>query len=550
MMKVGLMGLGEGGHLVAEALFSSSWCKLVAVASRKSHRIDRFVEKHPDIVAYDDYRSLIVENPLDALFVALPPFLRGKYLALAAEHGCPVWMITPVARRFDEAVEIMERFDKARCPVAVGREVGASSRPCSLTPSTWTGLAVSSSPAATLTTCGEEDLDWRGDSVRAGGGVLLDRGYELVDTVVKVMGLPATVYAAAKGVSRPGTRFPYDTEDTAAIVCQFSSGAVAAINACWTSGPERCEIEFFGTGGSIRIDPRHVVCRDRTGEKILADLPRATNPLLGLRRAFPVFLEEQSGADPHVRPGPSGHHGGHPGGIPVGPYRPAGESGGHLRHARRQGAAGQDFVGGVAPVDAAGSRHRVCLEPGYNNRSAGAAMESEPIGDLCVPLPNRSANMSKRWLVCVATGIGMVAGVAIAQYAAGERRETEGSGQVPPKVRAAITKHAKGGKVEIEGENEAGVVVYKADWKHLTRESQVVVTSDGDLVSLTEQIDAREVPPSVIEAAKARFPNQNNLVFVRRTAMTFEAQAMIEGKRQALAISPLGKPGETRDRGC
>jgi predicted dehydrogenase len=278
MMKVGLMGLGKGGQLVAEAILSSSWCELVAVASRQAHRLDRFVEKHPHIVAYDDFRSLIVENPLDALFVAVPPFLRPKYLALAAEHRCPVWLLTPVARRFDEAVEIMNRFEKADCPIAVARSWGAepAMQPDAIDVNRLGRLFLA---VGNVTTCTEDDLDWRGDSVRAGGGVLLDRGYELVDLVVKLMGLPATVYAAVKGVSRPGTRFPYDTEDTAAVVCQFAGGGMAVLSACWTAGPQRSEIELFGTAGSIRIDPQRVVCRDRTGDKTLSETARASNPL-------------------------------------------------------------------------------------------------------------------------------------------------------------------------------------------------------------------------------------------------------------------------------
>jgi len=293
MMRVGLMGLGRGGQLVAEALLSSSWCQLAAVASRKSHRIDRFVEKHPDITAYDDFRSLIVENPLDALFVAVPPFLRAKYLTLAAEHRCPVWMLSPPARRFDELIEIMERFDQAKCPIVVSRSWGIEpSMQADAIGLDRLGRFFLATGGVNL--CSSEDLDWRGDSVRAGGGVLLDRGYELLDIMVKVMGLPATVYAAAKGVSRPGTRFPYDTEDTAALICQFSNGAVAVMSACWTSGPDRCELEFFGIGGTLRVDSGRVVCRDRAGERILADLPRAANPLLASIEDFLSSLKSDS----------------------------------------------------------------------------------------------------------------------------------------------------------------------------------------------------------------------------------------------------------------
>ena len=284
-MKVGLLGLGRGGKPLAEALLASSWCELIAVASRKSKRIEQFAEQHPAIGVYDDSRSLIVENPLDALFVAVPPFLRGKYLALAADRGLAVWTLTPPARRFDEAVEIMEKFERAGCPLVVARAWGfePALQPDAL------GLDQLGRfffARGNVMTCAADDLDWRGDSVRAGGGVLLDRGYESIDTIVQVMGTPSTVYAAAKGVSRPGGRFPYDTEDTAAIVCQFTGGAVAVFSACWTSGPPRWVLELHGTGGSVRIDEARVVVRDRVGETQLREQARAANPFSPLIADF------------------------------------------------------------------------------------------------------------------------------------------------------------------------------------------------------------------------------------------------------------------------
>ena len=51
----------------------------------------------------------------------------------------------------------------------------------------------------------------------------------MIDTLVQIMGLPSNVYARIAGVSRPGTRFPYDTEDTAALLCQFAGGGIASL---------------------------------------------------------------------------------------------------------------------------------------------------------------------------------------------------------------------------------------------------------------------------------------------------------------------------------
>ena len=277
-MKVGLMGLGSGGQRVAEALLASSWCDLVAVGGRKSKRNETFTEAHPAIAAYDDFRSLIVENPLDALFVAVPPFLRGKYLSLAADRGLPVWMLTPPARRFDEALTLTERFEQAQCPLVVWRRWGIESAlPADLTAPDRLGRLFFA--RGNVMTCWGDDFDWRGDSARAGGGVLLHRGYELIDTLVQAIGLPSTVYTITRGVSRPGGQFPYDTEDTAAVVCQFSQGAVAVLGACWTSGPQQHELELHGTLGSIHVDPTGVICRDRSGDTITSRKDRPANPL-------------------------------------------------------------------------------------------------------------------------------------------------------------------------------------------------------------------------------------------------------------------------------
>lgn len=279
------MGLGRGGLRLSKALFASSWCDLVAVASRHANRIEQFTASHPGIAAYTDFRSLIVENDLDALFVAIPPFLRVHYLALAAERELPVWMLTPAARRFDEALAITEQFEGVECPIVVARSWGVEP-----------GLQADALELDKLgrlffargsaMTCWEEDFDWRGDSMRAGGGVLLDRAYGLIDTLVQIMGLPTTVYAAAKGVSRPGGTFPYDTEDTAAVVCQFSNGSVAEIAACWTSGPREWSLEFHGTGGSLHLDESRAVVRDRPGTAELLEQSRAENGFAPLIEEF------------------------------------------------------------------------------------------------------------------------------------------------------------------------------------------------------------------------------------------------------------------------
>ncbi len=211
----------------------------------------------------------MVSSPLDALFIAVPPFLRSSYLAMAAERRIPVFALQPAARRFDEALAILEPFEAAGVPIVVSSEWGIEP---ALHPDAL-GLDQAGKfflARANVTCCLEENFDWRGDSPRAGGGVLLYGAYGLIDALVQTMGMPSTVYAVCAGISRPGTRFPYDTEDTAAVVCRYANGAVATINASWTTGPADWSIDLYGTTGSVHVNTESTSLRDRSGEHELA----------------------------------------------------------------------------------------------------------------------------------------------------------------------------------------------------------------------------------------------------------------------------------------
>jgi hypothetical protein len=158
--------------------------------------------------------------------------------------------------------------------------------------------------------------------------------------------------------------------------------------------------------------------------------------------------------------------------------------------------------------------------------------------------------MSKRWVLCVAAGLGLAGGVAIGQMAAGQKSggaPPPPTDQITPKARGALMRCAKGGKLEIERQNEGAATLFKGEWKHLTRESSATVTADGDLVSMNEGLQDKEVPASIKEVAAQQFPPGTKLLFVRKTTMVYEAIGGADGKAQAVAISPTGKVGEKKD---
>jgi predicted dehydrogenase len=278
-MKVGLVGLGRGGLRLAEALLTSSWCELVAVADSEPQRIAAFAETHPKLTAHRDFRSLVVSTPLDALFLAVPPFMRGNMLTLCVERRLPVWILTPAGRSFEETHQWAERFESVNCPCVIAREWGIEP---ALDPEhiDLDSIGRLFFARGHTSLCLDQDLGWRSDSHRAGGGVILYRAYPLIDMLIQAAGLPKVIYVnVADSASTPG-RLASDTESTAALTMQFSGASAAVITASWATGPTEWSLTLYGAAGSVHIDETNVTTRDRTGDDQRPAYPRSKHPLL------------------------------------------------------------------------------------------------------------------------------------------------------------------------------------------------------------------------------------------------------------------------------
>jgi predicted dehydrogenase len=261
-IKAGLLGVDGCGARLLETLRSCEIIELIAVADRdRDLAKERAAELH--VEAYDDYRSLVVEQPMDALFVAAPPFACHDQLKLAASKGVHVWRETPMARSVHEASELLTAFEQADVRFAVGRRWQFVYESAGLDaiedligrPYSARGIAVESRP---------DPLTWRGDSDRAGGGVLIDLGYELVDAIVQNMGLPDEVEATT--ARRSGTQ-PYDTEDVATVALRYQNGSMAGIMAHRRSSPPMWTVVFDGPKGMLSIDPPEVRAATAEGAK-------------------------------------------------------------------------------------------------------------------------------------------------------------------------------------------------------------------------------------------------------------------------------------------
>jgi predicted dehydrogenase len=265
-----LIGLTGEGIQYLDALCSDDRFELVAVGDTDAAGL-RHAHESTDVRIYDDLRSLIVESAstgLDLLVVAVEPFRSGEFVRLAADRDCAVLHKAPLARNFREAELLVGRFEERRCPLMVAR--ARLSEP-GLDGLEQLGELIGHVYAATAhveTT--DTPAGWRGDAARAGGGVLLNGAYEVLDLLVHLLGPVSRVHASCGWATELGAARKHDTEDVAIVSLDLGRGRVASLTAV-RGAPERREaVVLYGTSGIIEIDGgRMTVNRedaDRPGE--------------------------------------------------------------------------------------------------------------------------------------------------------------------------------------------------------------------------------------------------------------------------------------------
>ena len=249
--KVALAGLGSTGLDYLDILEGSDRFEVVAIAD-SDQAVLRGHDLRGSFHIYEDYRSLIVESVhvgLDLLVVATESHHSIEFLSLAVDRGLAIFHKPPFARNLQEGRMLVERFETANCPFVIAREWHRDGWPTD--PKTLAQRAGHVHTALGEIATRDEPNGWRGDSLRAGGGVLLNGAYAQVDLLVALLGMPDSVYAVCGFARAPGETLNYDTEDIALLLLRWGSDRSATLAARRGVTPGKWHVMLAGTRGTL-----------------------------------------------------------------------------------------------------------------------------------------------------------------------------------------------------------------------------------------------------------------------------------------------------------
>ena len=205
---------------------------------------------------YASLAEALANEEIDVVSVCTPTGLHGTVAIEALKAGRNVIIEKPAEVTVEKTDEIIaaqreagtlvsvisqHRFDPATEVAVAAIEAGELGRLTSGIASIdwWRGQSYYDSG------------DWRGTWELDGGGALMNQGVHTVDLLIAAMGRPVEVFAYTGAVAHERI----ETEDVAAAVVKFESGALGVIHATTAAYPGlSARVHVHGDRGSVVLD--------------------------------------------------------------------------------------------------------------------------------------------------------------------------------------------------------------------------------------------------------------------------------------------------------
>jgi predicted dehydrogenase len=255
VLRWGLIGCGDiARKRVAPALRDVDGSELLAVARERAELAASFAAEFGARKSYADWREMLDDGDVDAVYIATPVHLHALQTIAAAEAGKHVLCEKPMALNVKQCDEMIDacRANKVKLGVAYYRHFyPVVDRVKAVIESSEIGqpVIVQINAFEWFDPSADHPRRWLLDPDRAGGGPMFDFGCHRIEVLANIFGPPVRVESVVTNVL-----FPREVEDTAIAVLHFESGTCGVL--CVTHGASEPQdtMDIFGSRGSIHIE--------------------------------------------------------------------------------------------------------------------------------------------------------------------------------------------------------------------------------------------------------------------------------------------------------
>ncbi|HXD32038.1 MAG TPA: Gfo/Idh/MocA family oxidoreductase [Pyrinomonadaceae bacterium] len=279
-LKWGLIGCGDiSRKRVAPALRDLPNCDLVAVSRANFDQAESFAEEFGASKWYRNWRDLVADEEIEAVYIATPVRLHSEQTIAAAEAGKHVLCEKPMAMNVAECDRMIAacRANNIKLGIAYYRHFyPAVIRIRELIAAGEIGQPVLAQINAFewFNPDPSNPRHWLIEKAQAGGGPMFDFGCHRIEVLLHILGpITQTVSILNRAL------FERQVEDTGVAVFQFERGALGVLSITHAAAQAQDTFVIFGSLGSIHVESLNegsLRIRTSDGERV-EKLPPANN---------------------------------------------------------------------------------------------------------------------------------------------------------------------------------------------------------------------------------------------------------------------------------
>ena len=232
-LRCGLVGCGviSGTHF--GALEGIECADLVAVSDRQQDRLDRALEKYPEVQGYPSYEEMLTKEVLDVVIICTDHASHADLAIEAMEKGCHVICEKPLTahrEELDRLLTVRQTHPELKAGGIFQNRFNPSFQV--LRDMVLGGKVGKVLSMSLLHRChrGESYYskdEWRGTLSREGGSAMINQSIHFVDYLLQLGGEVDTCSGFSQNLTKKGL---IETEDVFCGGLTFKSGALATIN--------------------------------------------------------------------------------------------------------------------------------------------------------------------------------------------------------------------------------------------------------------------------------------------------------------------------------
>jgi predicted dehydrogenase len=268
----GLIGCGDiARKRVAPALRDAAGSRLLAVNRRRTNLAAEFAREFGAARTHADWRDLIADPEINAVYVATPVVQHAEQTIAAAEAGKHVLCEKPMALDIDSCDRMIEaaRANNVRLSVAYYRRFyPVRRRIAELIAGGTLGKPVVAQINAfeRYDRTADDPEPWRLNPAQSGGGPMMDFGSHRIEIFLSLLGEPRDV----RGWSGNVLFDDRDVEDTAGALLTFGGGVRAQLTVSHAAAEAQDTLDVYLTEGSLHVptlNQGELRIRDAAGER-------------------------------------------------------------------------------------------------------------------------------------------------------------------------------------------------------------------------------------------------------------------------------------------